>query len=108
MKHIFCLALKNNKHEFVSLLIGRILLNRQEATSLLKEVYQVCGGLGEQAVMLMPPDADDVLSQGFQLHIKAPLGNEHLECVKPLVQKHKLAMTYEPTKELLVIYRPLK
>ena len=49
-------------------------MNRQEATSLLKEVYQVCGGLGEQGVMLMPPDADDVLSHGFQLHIKRRLG----------------------------------
>jgi hypothetical protein len=58
--------------------------------------------------MLMPPDADDVLSHGYQLHIKAPLGNEHLKCMKPIAQKYKLDMNYEPTKELLVIYRPLE
>jgi hypothetical protein len=83
-------------------------MNRAEATSLLKEIYWVCGGLGEKAVMLMPPDADNVLSQGYQLHIKAYLGNEHLDCVKPLVQKYKLNMNYEPEHELLVIYRPIE
>ena len=83
-------------------------MNRKEATSLLKEVYQVCGSLGEQGVMLMPPDADDVLSHGYQLHIKACLGNEYLECVKPLVRKYKLKMNYEPEKQLLVIYRPIE
>jgi hypothetical protein len=83
-------------------------LNRAEATSLLKEVYQVCGGLGEQGVILMPPDADDVLSHGYQLHIKANLGNEHLECVKPLVQKYELNMNYEPEKQLLIIYKPME
>jgi hypothetical protein len=82
-------------------------LDRQEATSLLKEVIQVCGDLGEQVVMLMPPDSDDVLSHGYKLHIKAPLGDEHLECIKPLVQEHKLAMAYEPEKELLIIYTPI-
>lgn len=85
-----------------------LFLNRKEATSLLKEVNQACAGIGEQGVMLMPPNADSVLSHGYQLHIKATLGNEHLECVKPIVEKYKLAMEYEPDKELLVIYRPLK
>jgi len=83
-------------------------LNRGEATSLLREVYKTCESLREQGVMLMPPDAEDVLSHGYQLHIKATLGNEHLECVKPLVQKYKLNMNYEPEKELLVIYRPME
>ncbi len=83
-------------------------MNRQEAISLLKEVQQACDHFGENGVMLMPPDADDVLSHGYQLHIKAPLGNEHLECIKPIAQKHKLNMNYEPTKELLVIYRPME
>jgi hypothetical protein len=87
---------------------GIVPLNRKEATSLLKEVHQACGDLGAQGVMLMPPDADDVLSHGYQLHIKACLGNEHLECVKPLVEKYKLNMNYEPEKQLLVIYRPIQ
>ncbi len=83
-------------------------MNREEAINLLKVVYQACDTFGEQGVMLMPPDADDVLSHGYQLHIKAPLGNDHLECIKPIVEKNSLAMAYEPAKQLLVIYRPMK
>ena len=85
-----------------------LFLNREEATALLKEASKVCDLFGAQGIMLMPPDADDTLSKGYQLHIKAKIGNEHLECMKPLVQKYKLAMNYEPEKELLVIYRPIE
>jgi hypothetical protein len=83
-------------------------VNRQEATRLLKEVLRVCGDMPADAVMLMPPNSNNVLSHGYQLHIKANLGNEHLECVKPLVQKNKLNMNYEPEHSLLVIYRPME
>ncbi len=56
----------------------------------------------------MPPDADDMLSHGYQFYIKAPLGNEHLECMKLIGQKYKLNMNSEPTKELLFIYRRME
>ena len=82
-------------------------MNREEATSLLRELFRVCGGLGEQGIMLMPPDADDVLSQGYQLHIKPSVSHESLECIKPIVQKHNLAIVSEPRRSLTVIYRPL-
>jgi len=56
----------------------------------------------------MPPDSDDVLSHGYQLHIKTSLGIEHLACIEPLVKKYNLALANEPTKQLLVIYRPIE
>lgn len=46
-------------------------MNKKEATSLLKEVYGTCDNFGEQGVIVMPPNDDDVLSKGYQLHIKA-------------------------------------
>lgn len=82
-------------------------MNREEAVHLLKEVHQACDGFGEQGIMLMPPDSND-LSHGYQVHIKATFADEHLECIKPLVRKHNLAMEYEPEKQLLVIYKPMK
>jgi len=82
-------------------------LNRQEAVKLLRALNLACDGLGEEGVMLMPPDADDVLSHGYQLHIKASLGTEHLACIEPLVKKYKLSLANEPAKQLLVIYRPI-
>jgi hypothetical protein len=85
--------------------VSVIFLKREEATSLLREIIAVCDGMNEQAVMLMPPNADDVLSHGYQLHIK-PLP-DNLVCLRPLIEKRDLKIAQEPTKNLLVIYRPM-
>jgi hypothetical protein len=87
---------------------GSVFLNREEAMSLLKELNLSCDGLGEHGVMLMPPNADDVLSHGYQLHIRGSIDNEMLVCIRPLLEKYKLTMVNEPEKRLLVIYRPMK
>jgi hypothetical protein len=54
----------------------------------------------------MPPNADDLLSHGYQLHIK-PLPAGDVACIKPLVDKSNLKLAEEPEKDLLIIYRPM-
>lgn len=83
-------------------------MNREEATSLLRDIISVCDSIGEQGIMLMPPNTDDILSHGYQLHIKTVISEPDLNCIKPLVEKHNLAIVNEPNKNLLVIYRPIK
>ena len=51
-------------------------MRRDEAVKLLKEVSDKCQSLAPYAIALMPPDADDVLSLGFQVHIFANLDEE--------------------------------
>jgi hypothetical protein len=81
-------------------------MRRDEAVNLLKELSDKCVCLTPYAIMLMPPDANDVLSQGYQLHIKANLHPEDLSCMKPHVEKQGLKLKKE--KDLLAIYKPLK
>lgn len=81
-------------------------MRREEAVNLLKELSDKCTCLVPYAIMLMPPDADEVLSKGFQLHIKANLHQEDLSCMKPFVEERGLKLKQE--NDLLVIYRPLK
>jgi hypothetical protein len=81
-------------------------LNREEATSLLREIYASCH-LGEHHIILMPPNADDVISKGYQLHIKFQLSKEDVDCIKPIVESRNLAIKDEPEKQLLVIYKPM-
>lgn len=82
-------------------------MNREEATSLLKEIAEKCNILAD-AIMLMPPNADDVLSHGYQLHIKSITRDQDADCMKPIVESHNLAMANEEKRDLLVIYRPMK
>lgn len=84
-------------------------MKREEAVNLLKKVATYCDGLQESGIMLMPPDADDVLSHGYQLHIKARASHRSsYQCLKPIVEKSGLAHEGEPEKDLRVIYRPIK
>jgi hypothetical protein len=68
----------------------------------------MCDGINEESIMLMPPNADDVLSKGYQLHIKSNSHTQNVSCFKPVIDKHNLAIADEPNKGLIVIYRPLK
>ena len=82
-------------------------LNRDEAVKLLKELNLACDRLGEEGIMLMPPDADDVRSHGYQLHIKTKIGGEKMACIKPIADQYKLAIANEPDKNLIIVYRPM-
>lgn len=83
-------------------------MNRQEAVDLLKEISDTCGSLREQGIALMPPDADSVLSHGYQLHIFAEVSEESIVCLKEVIKKRKLQLNLVQEKNLLVIYRPMK
>ena len=81
-------------------------MRRDEAVKLLKEVSDKCPSLTPYAIALMPPDADDVLSLGFQVHISANLDEESILCLKPILEKAGLHLKMLQEKNLLVIYRP--
>ncbi len=81
-------------------------MKREEAVKVLLEISKTCHALDMYNIMLMPPNADDVLSKGNQLHIKANLDEQTQLCIKPIIEKYGLTMEQE--KDLLVIYRPMK
>ncbi len=57
--------------------------------------------------MLMPPNSDDVHSQGYQLHIKAT-AMDNTACLIPLAKKRNLEVAQDASKDLIVIYRPMQ
>ena len=84
-------------------------MKREEATALLREVMRSCDGLAEQGIMLMPPNADDVLSHGYQLHIKSKATTQNYPCIKQIVDEHKdLSIVNEAKRDLTIIYKPMK
>lgn len=84
-------------------------MKREEATALLREVIQACGGMSEQGFMLMSPNSNVVTSQGYQLHIRASLSTDNLSCIRAIVERKKLAIYNEVgDKDLFVIYEPRK
>ncbi len=80
-------------------------MNRQDAVTLFKELQEKCPELYATHLMLMPPNADNVLSKGYQIHIKPSIDEHTRQCVEPIVVKHSLA--FKQDTQVDVIYRPL-
>jgi hypothetical protein len=80
-------------------------VNKEEASTIQKEILVSCKGITEKAVMLVLPTADVSVSHGYQLHIKSESLKENLPCLKIIARKHNLALD-ESRKGLVVIYRP--
>jgi len=80
-------------------------VNKEEASTIQKEILVSCNGLTEEAVMLVLPTTDGPVSHGYQLQIKSELLKENLPCLKNIARKHNLALD-ESRKGLVVIYRP--
>ncbi len=80
-------------------------MNKEEASSIQKEILVGCNGLTEDAVMLVLPTANSPVSHGYQLRIKSESLKENLPCLKSIAGKHNLALD-ESRKGLVVIYRP--
>ena len=83
-------------------------MNRAEAVNLLKEISDKCDSLSMFGVALMPPDADNVLSTGFQIHILGNVGEECFSSLKPIIEKSNLHLKMIQEKNVLIIYRPIK
>ncbi len=77
-------------------------MNRSEAVRIIKEILGRCSAAGN-SLKLMPPDADSVLSDGFQIHIKVPHNGFERECVSKIADKNRLKIKEEGL--YLIIYR---
>ena len=80
-------------------------MNKEEASTVRKEILVSCNGLTEETVILVLPTADGSVSHGYQLHVKSESLRENLQCLKSIAGKHNLAVD-ESRKGLVVVYRP--
>jgi len=86
--------------------IAGVFLDRKEAVMILREIYETCENLDETWVALMPPNADDIISDGYQLHIRTPkMQDFDRKCVEDILHKHGLKL--KEITDTAIIYRPI-
>ena len=68
-------------------------MRREEAISVLKELLDNCTGLDGHYFELAPPSAPTSTKEGYQIIIKATLGQETKKCIQDILTKHQL--TYQ-------------
>jgi hypothetical protein len=81
-------------------------MDKREAADLLIELLDTFGSLQGNSFALMPPNADSVLSKGYQIHIKRTLDESTLLAVRKIVLDRGLAISEE--NNLTVIFKPIK
>ena len=72
--------------------------------SVLKEIFEKCTLFDGQYIALMPSNAANLLSHGYQVHMKVPFDDKTKTCMQEILQKYGLVLKEE--KELAIIYRP--
>jgi hypothetical protein len=78
-------------------------MNKQEATSLLKELLAKCK-LDSDSFILMEPNPKDTLSTGYKVRVKTVLNNECRCQIRKITKKYDLAVIEEQAH--IVVYKP--
>jgi len=78
-------------------------MKRPEAAEILKELLLTCRALEGKSVKLMPPDADSVIADGFQIHVQKTVGDKENMCINRIAKKYSLKVHEDEC--FLVLYR---
>jgi hypothetical protein len=78
-------------------------MNKQEASSFLKELLAECK-LVSDSFILMEPNPEDTLSTGYKIRIKTILDNERRQRLREITKKYDLAVIEEQIQ--IIVYKP--
>ncbi len=80
-------------------------MDRDRAVVVLKDISNSCPEIGIANIMLMPPDADDTVAKGNQLHISITLDESTKQCLEATIKKYNLEIKEGDNKT--IIYEPI-
>lgn len=78
-------------------------MNKQEASSFLKELLAKCK-MDSDSFILVEPNPGDILSTGYKVRIKTILNNECRKQIREITKKYDLAVIEEQIQ--IIIYKP--
>ena len=78
-------------------------MNKQEASSLLKEVLTKCK-MDKDSFVLVEPNPKDVLSVGYKLRVMTVLNSKCRKQLVEITKEHNLAVIEEHTQ--ITVYKP--
>ena len=82
-------------------------LKREEAISVLKELFEKCTSLDGHYLALMPDGYAGLLSTGYQILINTSLDEETRNCMQDILIKYKLTIKIQEPSTF-IIYRSIQ
>ncbi len=83
-------------------------MKREEATKLIKEIDEECRDIRGTSLLLMAPNESDILSHGYQVHIKMNADWKKLRCLQTIAEQYGYVVKNEVERGTVVVYRPMK
>lgn len=109
-----CIFLCVIDYVFLQMLIAQcctclivVFMKQTEAVSLLKLMLEKFDFLQGASFAVMPPDSDNVPSEGYQIHIKTELDAVSVDELREFASNYGLTLALEKVN-LIVIYKPAK
>jgi hypothetical protein len=78
-------------------------MNKQEASTLLKELLTECK-LDSNSFILLEPNSEDTLSTGFKIRIETTMDNECRKQLREITKKYDLTVVEEQNQ--IIVYKP--
>jgi hypothetical protein len=90
----------------LSLIIGRLIMNRRQAVNIVKEISEQCQLLEGKSIKLLPPKDNDALSNTFQVHIQVSDDPDPIlvSCIESIAEKYNIAT--KQVEGYLILYKP--
>lgn len=83
-------------------------MNREQATKLLKEIDEECRDIRGSSILLMGPNETNILSHGYQVHIKMKADWKRLKCLQTIAEQYGYDVKNDPENSLVIVYRSME
>ncbi len=80
-------------------------LKREEAISVIKELFEKCTFLDGHYLALMEAGYAGLMTKGYQILIKTPIDEQTRNCMQDILMKYKLTIKVQE-EDAFIIYRP--
>jgi hypothetical protein len=78
-------------------------LDRIQAVTVIKEIFEKCHLIEGKAIKLMPPKENNALADTYRIHIQTT-DDSLISCITGTAKQHNLAV--KQTKGSLIVYKP--
>ena len=81
-----------------------MIMDREQAVSVLKQLFEQSDWIQRKSLKLMPPKANNALSNTFQIHIKTNGDDIVPRCIRTIASQNGL--TVKQKDGFIIIYKP--
>jgi hypothetical protein len=81
-------------------------MKQEEARGLFEEVVAHQGFCLKERVAIIPPNSDDIYSDGYQVHFRIRPDYQKVELLRNIIKQNGYQLQVKYAKRLIIVYKP--